>query len=399
MLAEEGSHSHSHSHLAGGTALLQTSSCIDALLLLLLLDGVYAAARASQPTQDKLIDPSSVTRVFKITKFVGMLVTGLAGRRCWWVSWVGGARGPAEPRAQLPCCTRGQGVGSSAQQSRCGNHEMRFNCSGPPALPRSAADTRSIVQQARQQAAEFRFKYGYEIPVDYLAKVLADKAQVYTQVGGWRVEGRPGARGAQRVHASGRSVGGLGRGDAWVGGVGEQYGRGGGGGRGGITGVGGRKRRSSAFGWGGAAGPPPALRGYSTRLQSTATACGGHARLHAVQDHLQPLRGGGGCGCHECSVTQWPASPPDAQSRRRSPSPALKCTTASPAKPPAKRAALVTLCAHMQHAYMRPLGVVSMLIGIDEERGPQLYKVDPAGYFVGYKVGRGYPPVAALQSN
>lgn len=27
-----------------------------------------------------------------------------------------------------------------------------------------------------------------------------------------------------------------------------------------------------------------------------------------------------------------------------------------------------------------------MLIAIDEERGPQLFKVDPAGYFVGYKV-------------
>ncbi len=40
----------------------------------------------------------------------------------------------------------------------------------------------------------------------------------------------------------------------------------------------------------------------------------------------------------------------------------------------------------LQHAYMRPLGVVSMLIGIDEERGPQLFKVDPAGYYVGYKV-------------
>lgn len=34
---------------------------------------------------------------------------------------------------------------------------------------------------------------------------------------------------------------------------------------------------------------------------------------------------------------------------------------------------------------MRPLGVISTLIGIDEERGPQLFKVDPAGYFVGYK--------------
>lgn len=70
---------------------------------------------------DKLIDPTSVTRVFKVTKYIGMLVTGLT------------------------------------------------------------PDSRSIVQQARQQAAEFRFKYGYEIPVDFLAKVLADKAQVYTQ--------------------------------------------------------------------------------------------------------------------------------------------------------------------------------------------------------------------------
>lgn len=108
--------------------------------------------------QDKLIDPTSVTRIFKITKYLGMLVTGLT------------------------------------------------------------PDARSIVSQARQQAAEFRYKFGYEIPVDYLAKVLADKAQVYTQ-----------------------------------------------------------------------------------------------------------------------------------------------------------------------HAYMRPLGVVSMLISIDEERGPQLFKVDPAGYYIGYK--------------
>lgn len=41
---------------------------------------------------------------------------------------------------------------------------------------------------------------------------------------------------------------------------------------------------------------------------------------------------------------------------------------------------------YTQHAYMRPLGVISTLAGIDEERGPQLFKVDPAGYFVGYKV-------------
>jgi 20S proteasome subunit alpha 1 len=40
---------------------------------------------------------------------------------------------------------------------------------------------------------------------------------------------------------------------------------------------------------------------------------------------------------------------------------------------------------YTQHAYMRPLGVIPIIIGIDEEQGTQLFKVDPAGYFVGYK--------------
>lgn len=33
-----------------------------------------------------------------------------------------------------------------------------------------SADARTLVQQARNEAAEFRFKYGYEMPVDVLAK-------------------------------------------------------------------------------------------------------------------------------------------------------------------------------------------------------------------------------------
>ncbi|KAL4433631.1 hypothetical protein ABPG75_000072 [Micractinium tetrahymenae] len=70
---------------------------------------------------DKLTDPTSVTQIFSITKQIGMLVTGMHG------------------------------------------------------------DARSLVQTARAEAAEFRFKYGYEMPVHYLASVLADKAQVYTQ--------------------------------------------------------------------------------------------------------------------------------------------------------------------------------------------------------------------------
>jgi 20S proteasome subunit alpha 1 len=40
---------------------------------------------------------------------------------------------------------------------------------------------------------------------------------------------------------------------------------------------------------------------------------------------------------------------------------------------------------YTQHAYMRPLGVTSILVAVDEERGPQLFKTDPSGYFVGYK--------------
>lgn len=50
-----------------------------------------------------------------------------------------------------------------------------------------------------------------------------------------------------------------------------------------------------------------------------------------------------------------------------------------------------------QAAYMRPLGVMPMLLGIDEERGPLLFKVDPAGYFVGYKVPPP-PPTPCLSS-
>lgn len=40
---------------------------------------------------------------------------------------------------------------------------------------------------------------------------------------------------------------------------------------------------------------------------------------------------------------------------------------------------------YTQHAFMRPLGVVTMYCGIDEEEGPQLFRCDPAGHYLGYR--------------
>ncbi|CAI9779868.1 unnamed protein product [Fraxinus pennsylvanica] len=72
----------------------------------------FKAVKAAGITSigDKLLDQTSVTHLFPITKYLGLLATGMT------------------------------------------------------------ADARTLVQQARNEAAEFRFKYGYEMPVDILAK-------------------------------------------------------------------------------------------------------------------------------------------------------------------------------------------------------------------------------------
>lgn len=78
-------------------------------------------ATANTALQDKLIDPASVSHIFKISPSVGCVMTG------------------------------------------------------------SIADARAWVTRARGEAAEFRYKYGYEMPCDVLAKRLANISQVYTQ--------------------------------------------------------------------------------------------------------------------------------------------------------------------------------------------------------------------------
>ena len=45
----------------------------------------------------------------------------------------------------------------------------------------SIADARAFAQRARGEAAQFRYKFGYEMPCDALAKRLANISQVYTQ--------------------------------------------------------------------------------------------------------------------------------------------------------------------------------------------------------------------------
>lgn len=75
---------------------------------------------------DRLMDPKSVTHLFQITEKIGCLVTGII------------------------------------------------------------ADCKSSVQRARYEAADYKFKYGYDIPAHVLARRIADLAQVNTQSAGMR---------------------------------------------------------------------------------------------------------------------------------------------------------------------------------------------------------------------
>jgi hypothetical protein len=66
--------------------------------------------------QDKLIDPTSVTRVFKITKHIGMLATGLEGAPRGGARLRAAAQGPSRPLARRRA--RGGGTGAAAGRGR-----------------------------------------------------------------------------------------------------------------------------------------------------------------------------------------------------------------------------------------------------------------------------------------
>lgn len=39
-------------------------------------------------SQDKLLDQTSVTHLFAITKYIGLLATGMTGESCYYLEWV-----------------------------------------------------------------------------------------------------------------------------------------------------------------------------------------------------------------------------------------------------------------------------------------------------------------------
>lgn len=88
--------------------------------------------------QDKLLDPDSITHLFKITEHIGCVVTGMIGGYTY--------------------------------------HTLHKYC-----LYFHPADSRAQVRRAREEAAYFQYRHGYEMPIDTLCKRMADISQVFTQ--------------------------------------------------------------------------------------------------------------------------------------------------------------------------------------------------------------------------
>lgn len=110
--------------------------------------------------QDKLLDAKTVTHMFSITPTIGCVVTGLIGE-CYYTL------------AYFYTCH------SSLLLTNILSHYLDY-CRMFQ-TDTITADGRAQVQRCQAEAAEFRYKYGYEITPDQLAKRIANINQVYTQ--------------------------------------------------------------------------------------------------------------------------------------------------------------------------------------------------------------------------
>lgn len=101
------------------------------------------------PSQDKLVDPTYITHLYSITDKIGCVLTGIK----------------REPMLAFS-------VTVSSPFAETGNMVLDAACYV------FVADGLQLLQKAREKAAEFKYNYGYEIPVHYLAKIIADENQV-----------------------------------------------------------------------------------------------------------------------------------------------------------------------------------------------------------------------------
>ncbi|KAH8233323.1 hypothetical protein KR026_006777 [Drosophila bipectinata] len=109
-----------------------------------LKSGDCAVVATQKKVTEKNIVPDTVTHLFRITKDIGCAMTGRIGK-------------------YHKCYSRIREVNNISLS------------------PTFLADARSQVQKARYEAANFRYKFGYDMPVDVLCRRIADINQVYTQ--------------------------------------------------------------------------------------------------------------------------------------------------------------------------------------------------------------------------